>query len=390
MHYDQRITRLIYRDLIGTITPAERDILAQWLNESDDHRRFYDSITNPDMLREEMLARSVVDYQRPARDMLRLIASRRRARAARLAMRAAAILAIVIAAGAAWHFSTTTSLTTVTTDGSPVVAGTHPSITIDDIVAGKSRAIMSDSNGKTITLSAEESGTETAIAFATPTVSEPRELCLEVPRGGEFKVILEDSTEVWLNSESTIRYPETFSAGERRVAVTGEAYFHVSKDADRPFYVETDRQVIRVYGTTFNIRAYPDEGATFTTLESGSISLRQNTSLSGEVFLATGHQAILDHKADELKMAVVDPEAVTSWRHGRFVFDDQPLERIMKDLSRWYDFRYEFADDSLRTRVFMGSIHRYADFRTAIQILENCGGIRFSVTPDNTILISPV
>lgn len=108
------------------------------------------------------------------------------------------------------------------------------------------------------------------------------------------------------------------------------------------------------------------------------------------MFLATGHQAILDHKADELKMAVVDPEAVTSWRHGRFVFDDQPLERIMKDLSRWYDFRYEFADDSLRTRVFMGSIHRYADFRTAIQILENCGGIRFSVTPDNTILISPV
>lgn len=389
MYYDQRITRLIYRDLIGSITPAEREILERWLNESDAHRQFYDSISDPDMLRDEMISRDVIDYERPARDMIRLITSRRRARARRIAMRAAAIMAIVITAGAAWHFSTTTSLSTGP-EGTPAVAQSHPTISIDDIVAGKSRAIISDSSGKTIALSAQESGTETAAAFATPTVSEPRELCLEVPRGGEFKVILEDSTEVWLNSESTIRYPDTFSAGERRVAVTGEAYFHVSKDADRPFYVETDRQVIRVYGTTFNIRAYPDESATFTTLESGSISLRQNTSLSGEVFLSTGHQAILDHKADELKMAVVDPEVVTSWRHGRFVFDNQPLERIMKDLSRWYDFRYEFADDSLRSRVFMGSIHRYADFRTAIQILENCGGIRFSITPGNTILISPV
>lgn len=87
-------------------------------------------------------------------------------------------------------------------------------------------------------------------------------------------------------------------------------------------------------------------------------------------------------------MTVVDPAAVTSWRHGRFVFDDQPLERIMRDLSRWYDFRYEFADDSLRSRVFMGGIPRYADFRTAIQVLENCGGIRFTLTPDNKILIS--
>ncbi|MCM1050884.1 MAG: FecR domain-containing protein [Paenibacillus sp.] len=389
MYYDQRITRLIYRDLIGTITPAEREMLDRWLEESADHRRFYDSISDSGMLHEEMLSRSVIDYERPARDMLRLIASRRRARTARIVMRAAAILAIVVAAGAAWHFTSTSSLSTASTD-SPAIAASHRVITIDDIVAGKSLAIISDSSGKTVALSAEESGTETAAALATPTVSEPRELCLEVPRGGEFKVILEDSTEVWLNSESTIRYPETFSAGERRVAVTGEAYFHVSKDADRPFYVETDRQVIRVYGTSFNVRAYPDEEATFTTLESGSVSLRRNTSLSGEVFLATGHQAILDHKAGQLKMAVVDPETVTSWRHGRFVFDDQPLERIMKDLSRWYDFRYEFSDDSLRSRVFMGSIHRYADFRTAIQILENCGGISFSVTPDNTILISPV
>ena len=182
---------------------------------------------------------------------------------------------------------------------------------------------------------------------------------------------------------------EAFGSGERRVAVTGEVYFQVKKDPSRPFYVETDRQVVRVYGTSFNIRAYNDEPATYTTLETGSISLSQSSAPSGELFLSQGHQAILDHTSDRINMSVVDPGVVTSWRHGRFIFENQTLERIMRDLSRWYDFHYEFTDQSLSSRIFMGSIPRYSDFRTAIQVLENCGHIRFTVSPsDNKILIS--
>ncbi|NBJ06320.1 DUF4974 domain-containing protein [Alistipes sp. Z76] len=147
--------------------------------------------------------------------------------------------------------------------------------------------------------------------------------------------------------------------------------------------------MVRVYGTSFNIRAYNDEPATYTTLETGSISLSQSSAPSGELFLSQGHQAILDHTSDRINMSVVDPGVVTSWRHGRFIFENQTLERIMRDLSRWYDFHYEFTDQSLSSRIFMGSIPRYSDFRTAIQVLENCGHIRFTVSPsDNKILIS--
>lgn len=156
--------------------------------------------------------------------------------------------------------------------------------TIDDISAGTTRATITNQAGRTIALSADESGRDGTTHFIPKASAEhmpSQQLCLEVPRGGEFKVILEDSTVVWLNSESTLRYPDTFSDTERRVAVTGEAYFSVSKDPSRPFYVESEGQVIRVYGTTFNVRAYPDEDATYTTLETGSISLARDTAPSG-------------------------------------------------------------------------------------------------------------
>ena len=96
---------------------------------------------------------------------------------------------------------------------------------------------------------------------------------LTTPRGGEFKIVLEDSTEVWLNAESKLIYPEKFGSMERRVAVVGEAYLKVRKDTQRPFYVETDGQLVRVYGTELNIRSYEEDGQVYTTLVSGQVSV---------------------------------------------------------------------------------------------------------------------
>lgn len=390
MHHESYISRLIYRRLIGTITPEEETLLRQWLDESEDNRLFLDSLADPSALTDEHHTRRVVDPLRPARDMeLRIAARRRRSLMRRASRIAAAVAILIIAAGTAWHFSRHTRLDAPAQDVSPVAVTPAPK-TIDDISAGTTRATITNQAGRTIALSAGESGRDGTTHFIPKASAEhmpPQQLCLEVPRGGEFKVILEDSTVVWLNSESTLRYPDTFSDTERRVAVTGEAYFSVSKDPSRPFYVESEGQVIRVYGTTFNVRAYPDEDATYTTLETGSISLARDTAPSGEIFLSKGHQAILDHSSDRVSMAVVDPAAVTSWRHGRFVFDDQPLERIMRDLSRWYDFEYEFESPEVAQIVFMGSIPRYADFASAISIIEMSGGLRFT-TRDGKVIIS--
>ena len=372
MPSNSHISRLIYRRLLGLSTPAEQSELDAWLAESEDNRRFYAELTSRGALAYEMEERSAIDPRRPAADMTRRIVEMRRKQLWHTSLRVAAILIVLLGGAALWLFNRP-----VATSGpsAPLVAEGAAPRTIDDITAGTTRATITDGSGRTVLLTDRESGHDASVQLlpektGTPHTA-PRQLCLDVPRGGEFKVVLEDSTEVWLNAQSTLRYPETFTASERRVKVSGEAYFKVHRDPERPFYVETDGQLIRVYGTTFNVRAYDDETAIYTTLESGSISLTGANANLGELFLSRGHQAVLTRDDDRLRLHVVDPTVVTSWHHGRFVFEDQPLERIMRDLSRWYNFEFEFANPKLGKKVFMGSIERYADFRTVIQVLEN-------------------
>ena len=261
--------------------------------------------------------------------------------------------------------------------------------TLEEITPGTTRARLITTSGESVDLSASDTTSMQSRMMLAQNchVQDTRQLCLDVPRGGEFKIILEDSTEVWLNSESTLSYPEVFSPTERRVRVTGEAYFAVRPDAKRPFYVETDEQVVRVYGTTFNVRAYADDPYIYTTLEHGSISIRRSESPSGEVRMSPGHQALLNREDSKLNMRIVDTQVITGWRNGRFVFEDQPLSVIMRDLARWYDFEYEFDDPSLADIIFMGSIPRYSDFTVAKRILERSGDIELR-TADNKIIIS--
>ena len=169
--------------------------------------------------------------------------------------------------------------------------------------------------------------------------------------------------------------------------IEGEAYFAVATDSLRPFYVETENQLVRVYGTSFNIRYYPEESEVYTTLEKGRVSLQRADDLGGELFLTPGHQSVFAISDMKVRVRPVNTDVVTSWRKGRFVFEHQTLLRIMQDLSRWYDFDYEIADASLGKEEFMGSIPRYSDFTTAISILEKCGGIRFTVA-DGKVIVS--
>ncbi|MDE6378029.1 MAG: FecR domain-containing protein, partial [Duncaniella sp.] len=329
MPSNSHISRLIYRRLLGLSTPAEQSELDAWLAESEDNRRFYAELTSPGTLASEMEARSAIDPRRPAADMTRRIVEMHRKHLWHTSLRVAAILIVLIGVAALWLFNRPVS---TSEPSAPLVAEAAAPLTIDDITAGTTRATITDGSGRTVLLTDRESGQDAAshLLAATSARAErtaPRQLCLDVPRGGEFKVVLEDSTEVWLNAQSTLRYPETFTASERRVKVSGEAYFKIHRDTSRPFYVETDKQLIRVYGTTFNVRAYNDEEAIYTTLESGSISLTGADENLGELFLSRGHQAVLTRDDDRVKLSVVDPALVTSWHTGRFVFEDQPLER---------------------------------------------------------------
>lgn len=203
---------------------------------------------------------------------------------------------------------------------------------------------------------------------------------LEIPRGGEFHITLEDGTEVWLNAATTLKYPETFNGDTRMVELCGEGFFKVAKDESRPFIVKSAGQLIRVLGTEFNVNAYEDEDDICTTLVEGSISLYREDAPSAELLLTPGHQAVFNKGNEATKVIEVNTDVVTSWRNEMFVFDDQTLDKIMRQLSRWYDFDYEFADASAASIVFKGRIPRYGKFGDALAILEKSGGLHFDVT----------
>lgn len=379
----ERIGYLILKKLKGNLSSEEEHELELWMSESEEHRQLAERLSDPLHLAEAYEREKRVDWHRPMEDMQRRVSKIRRRSFMRKAVpAAAAIFVIAFVVGAFWLIPGLNK-----TKHADIIAET---LELSDLIPGKTGAVYRGTNGRTMLLSASDTSIVANQIEMDGKKSERGEwvnLSLEVGRGREFKIVLEDSTVVWLNSESTLCYPEKFAANSRRVSVTGEAYFEVHHEKNRPFIVDIGGEMIKVYGTTFNVRGYKDEEAILTTLETGKISISDIQNRDAELFLYPGHQARFDKATSEVRMKEVDTEIVTGWRQGKFVFEETPLSTIMRDLSRWYDFNYEFAEEDIKNIIFMGSVSRYADFRTIISILEDGGEVKFSLS-GNKIVIS--
>lgn len=379
----ERIGYLIIKKLKGNLSSEEERELELWMLESANHRRLAERLSNPKHLAEEYARENRIDWQRPMEDMQRRVSKiRRRSFFRKATPVAAAILLIALVTSAVMLIPNLGKTTK-----EDILAET---LELGDLIPGKTGAIYRGTNGRTMILSASDTSilaNQIEIDGKKSKDGEWVNLSLEVGRGREFKIVLEDSTVVWLNSESTLCYPERFAAESRRVSVTGEAYFEVHHERNRPFIVDTGGELIKVYGTTFNVRGYKDEEAILTTLETGKIAISDIQNKEAELFLYPGHQARFEKATGEVRMKEVDPEIVTGWRQGKFVFEETPLSTIMRDLSRWYDFQYEFEDEDLKNIIYMGSVSRYSDFRTIISILEDSGEVKFSLH-SNKIVIS--
>ncbi|MCM1256095.1 MAG: DUF4974 domain-containing protein [Duncaniella sp.] len=385
----ESVRLLLYRLSLGKCSPKERAALEEWAGNDAERRALIERLSDPDYVARQILRRSLVAVERPKNDMKMRISAIRHATWRKYAA-AAAIIIVLLSAGFFLFSNKTVSSPDQFMALRELVDSIDTNNEQQEIRPGSTKARLITNTGAIYRLTADDTlniKKEPDIPSSFSSQSS-HDLCIDVPRGGEFKITLEDSTEVWLNSESMLIYPEAFQSSERRVKLSGEAYFSVKKDTNRPFFVETDKQVVKVYGTLFNIRAYSDDPYIYTTLEKGSISISRIENPSGEVLISPGHQALFNRKDMKVDMRVVDPKAITGWRHGRFVFEEQPLANIMRDLCRWYDFKYEFTDEGLKDTVFMGSIPRYSDFKTVMAILEKCGGLRFSVN-GNKVTISP-
>lgn len=386
------IIKLLFKKISGNISEDELEILDEWRRKSPENEKVYQRLTDTEFLQKQFIKWESVNYERPLADMearLRRDLWKQRFKVLRVTA-AAAVVALILGWGGymVYNNSRQSNLGEVAQVHSLPVAD---SVDNTDFPAGAVQALLTRSDGTKVELGSNSEKNERVIDNLTKSLSVEKQQALinslSTPRGGEFKIVLEDSTEVWLNAESELVYPEHFQANERRVKVRGEAYFKVRKDSLRPFYVETAGMQVRVYGTEFNINAYEEEKNAYATLVSGQIALRPMVGNGGELVLTPGHQAIFQSGKETAKVRTVNTQSVTSWTRGRFVFEEQTLGQIMRTLARWYQFEYEFASQSLAETQFMGSAPRYANLSEVLSIIEKSGGITFTVK-DKKIIIS--
>jgi ferric-dicitrate binding protein FerR (iron transport regulator) len=198
---------------------------------------------------------------------------------------------------------------------------------------------------------------------------------LTIPRGGEFFLKLADGTEVWLNSESQLKYPVSFIQGEsRRVElIYGEAYFDVSpssRHGGADFKVQNNGQEIKVLGTEFNVKAYKDEINIYTTLVEGKVVL---TYEGLEQVLSPNEQSIINTENNSLSTRTVDVYSETSWKEGIFSFEDKSLKEIMIVLSRWYDIEIVFKNKSIENVVFNGMLGKNQNIEEILTNIKTFG-----------------
>ena len=198
---------------------------------------------------------------------------------------------------------------------------------------------------------------------------------LIVPRGGEHQIELADGTRVWLNSATKLIFPRNFTGGERRVVLSGEAFFEVARDESKPFIVETSRMDVKVLGTRFNVNAYADNDEVSATLVNGSVEV--SSGKQKPMVLVPGEQAY--GNAGELEKREVNVRLYTSWIDGRFLFNNAELEEIAKQVSRWYDVKIFFANESVKKIRFTGGMVKFKPLDDLIRMIESTSPVRFSV-----------
>ena len=205
---------------------------------------------------------------------------------------------------------------------------------------------------------------------------------LEVPRGGECMIKLDDGTKVWVNAETKLKYPVVFVGDRREVVLEGEAFFDVAKN-EKPFIVKTSFGDVRVLGTAFGISAYASEPESYTTLVRGKVSVERE---GGKPVVILPGEQVVTSKDGKMMKQKVDVEEFVGWKDGIYVFKEKSLGEIMKTLERWYNISVDFQDKSLVDLPFTGNLKRYDDINVFFDALTRTGDMKYRVEGNQVIL----
>jgi ferric-dicitrate binding protein FerR (iron transport regulator) len=280
----------------------------------------------------------------------------------------------------------------------------HTTTTSKRILPGGNKAYLTMANGSVITLNGLKNGIlakQTGVQInkvkdgvleynkesAAGQNSGAHELAynmINTPRGGQYQLVLADGTKVWLNSASSLKYPTAFYGKERKVELSGEAYFEVVRNPSKPFTVSTNGMKVQVLGTHFNVMAYNDEKEIKTTLLVGSVKLiNQNN----QALLKPGQQGTFNGQQTAFNIKNVDVDDAVAWKSGFFAFNEEDIQTIMKRISRWYDVDVIFPE-KFKRKNFGGTVSRFNDVSQVLHSLELTGSVHFK-TEGRRITVMP-
>lgn len=383
---------LIKKVLLGEASESEKTLLEEKMAGNDFLRKMYAELESGKELQAAFDSYQRYSASKAYNDLLQKASLNKHSRPTFLYRWAFAAVAACLAVAVVWSvYLTQTDKTEVLT-----MAEQPP------IYPGSYQARLTLSGGKTIDMQSESVEVEVdgvkvnynkgVISYYHPdtaSLEEKKEIPaslsnqLVIPRGAENTVILSDGTTVHLNAGSKLTYPVRFGGGRRIVLLEGEAYFDVVKNEEHPFVVQTRFGDITVLGTSFNINAYPDASAAYTTLVSGKVRCNRHQEV-GTLELIPGEQAVQSVKG--ISKRTVNVEEYVGWANGLYVFNHKSLGEIMETFERWYDVHVHYEYPELKQLTYSGNLKRYNKINTFLDALEITGDIYYRINGNNILI----
>jgi ferric-dicitrate binding protein FerR (iron transport regulator) len=389
----ERIAYLIAGHIKDSLIPAEQDELDDWVSASDENLELFEKLTDEDNIELGVQQYLQIEKEKAAalarvKEKVGLI-PKRKSIIKKIAPYLVAASVILIAATVyfikteAWNKNIE----------KPFAKNNQK-----DIAPGSDKAVLTLPDGRTIILDEAKNGLVTEDDGVIVTKQDGGELSyhssdaaelafhtLSIPRGGKFTLKLPDGTMVWLNAESSLRYPTRFNGQDRNVELDGEAYFEVTPDAKAPFIVtfktpNNNEGTVKVLGTHFNINSYSDEGVVITTLLEGSVAVSGN----GESkLLKPGEQAL---SSSSIKVVKTNADEAVAWKDGKFLFRDATVHTIGEQIKRWYDI--DVAYEGNITQHFNAEMNRDLPLSKLLDGLEGTMQVHFNLV-EKKLTIKP-
>lgn len=384
------VADLIAGHLQSTLNEKEQEALTKWINESEQNHRIFNELISEHQITASL--KELASYH-PEEALLKFksknVKTRSRLRILPNWFKIAAAASIICVCALGLRFYLHKSPVTVQLAAQGKI----------DVNPGSNRAVLTLANGKQIVLDNKPNGQiakeadvvisktkNGSVVYDLTNQNDAKDKIIayntiSTPRGGQYQVILPDGSHVWLNAASSIRFPTVFRSGERKVDITGEAYFEVAKDKTKPFRVMAEGQMVEVLGTHFNIMAYADENAIVTTLLEGSVRV---SSPKNQAVLKPNQDATLQRNTQSLAVKDVDAEAAVMWKNGYFLFNDESLASIMRKVSRWYNIEIVYKG-AVAQKTFGGTISRFKNLSELLEVLEATGSVHFKIEEGRVI-----